>query len=216
MKNTLLFSTLLFVIFYQSVTAQVGIGTTDPITALDVSGTVRVIDLPVETVDDISLSGLTGSNTLNRTNTGGNVVIVNNELSTAPVSRDMGDLNLSLEPIDRYVAGLPQIDNLDIKINIGGDNATSTFISVHTFSAKYIIAGIKDGTEGRRVTLFMANPDRGIKYLSDNSYALPKNRILTLATSSISTSGQGLVELVYDEDAGSDGLGRWLVIKFRS
>jgi hypothetical protein len=32
----------------------------------------------------------------------------------------------------------------------------------------------------------------------------------------ISSSGEGFLELVYDADAGSDGLGRWLVIKFRS
>ena len=54
-----------------------------------------------------------------------------------------------------------------------------------------------------------------INILEDDSNALPQNRILTAATSQLSVNGLGFVDLVYDADAGSDSLGRWIVIKFR-
>ena len=55
----------------------------------------------------------------------------------------------------------------------------------------------------------------GISILEDSLLAQPKNRIKTAATSQLSISGEGFIDLVYDADAGSDGLGRWIVIKFR-
>lgn len=195
--------------------SQVGIGTETPTTALDVNGTVRIEQLDVETVDEISLTGLTNGNVLNRTDMGNNVLVENNELTTAPVSREFGDLNLGAEPIDLYVAGNPQINALDMKIAPGDENEIATFLRVHSYNSKYLISGIADGTEGRRMTIYFTLTEN-IKFLEDDPTALPKNRIWTLANSSISTSGEGFIEVVYDADAGSDGLGRWLVIKFRS
>ena len=213
MKKYIL-TTALFIMFISTGIAQVGLGTSNPATTLDINGTVRINDLPVETVEEISLTGLTTGNVLNRTARGGNVIVINNEITTAPVSRDIGYLNLGLEPIDIYVAGIPQIYNLDLKITPGADNEKSTFIYVHSYTVNYWFAGIANGTEGRRVTLFFT--DKNTKILENDSNALARNRILTLANSSISTSGEGFVELVYDADAGPDGLGRWLVIKLRS
>ena len=214
MKNITLFTACLLVICTNAY-AQVGIGTSSPNATLDINGTVRINQLDLETTENISLTGLTGGNYLNRTKIGANVVVLNNELTTAPVSRDIGDLNLGVEPIDSYVSGIPKINSLDLKITAGADNETATFINVHSYNLKYLLAGIDNGTEGRRVTLFFTNDGKNIKMLDDDSAAPAQDRILVLA-SSISTSGQGFIELVYDADAGSDSLGRWLVIKFRS
>jgi hypothetical protein len=174
MKHKLLFTSLLLLSITQVLEAQIGIKTSNPQAALDIGGTVRVTELPLEQVETISLTGLTSGNVLNRTEVGANIVVVdNNEITTAPVSREMGNFNLGLEPIDRYVAGLPQIDNLDLKINPGGDNETATYITVQNYPGKYIIAGIANGTEGRKVTLFLSET-KNIKFLEDDSFALAK------------------------------------------
>ena len=213
-KNILSLILVLSVTFASS--AQVGINTNSPKEALDVNGTVRINELPtVDNTENISLTGITSGNTLSRTRNGGNIVIFNNELNTAPVSRELGYLDLGLAPVDFYVNGNPQVNNLKLNIGLDGDNAEATFITMHSYSSKYLIAGIHGGTEGRRITLFFENDGKNIKMLEDSSDALPQNRILTLANSSISTAGQGFIEIVYDDDAGADGLGRWLVIKFR-
>ena len=93
-------------------------------------------------------------------------------------------------------------------------NSNATFIRLHTYSTSVNIAGITDGINGRHFTLFFSET-AGISILEDDSLALPQNRILTAATSQLSISGMGFLDLVYDDDAGADGLGRWLVIKFR-
>ena len=196
--------------------AQVGINTDSPQETLDVNGTVRISEIRnIESTENITLTGITGANTLSRSGNGGNIVILNNELNTAPVTRELGYLDLGLEPIDTYVNGIPQINKLQLKIGQTEENVDATFITVFGYSTKYLLSGIDNGTEGRRVTLFFENDSNNIKMLENDSSAIPKDRILTLANSSISTSGEGFIELVYDDDAGNDGLGRWLVIKFR-
>lgn len=203
----------LFLFIMATSYSQVGIGTDTPTTTLDVNGTVRIEQLDIETVDEISLTGLTNGNVLNRTDMGNNVLVENNELTTAPVSREIGDLNLGAEPID-IDGGNPQIFALDLKIAPGDENEIVTFLRVFNYNKKYLISGIANGTEGRRVSIHFTLTNN-ITFLEDDTTALPKNRILTSASSSISTSGEGFIELVYDADAGTDGLGRWLVIKFR-
>ena len=170
--------------------------------------------MPVEIVEDISLTGLTAGNILNRTDNGGNILTVNNEITTAPVTRGIGYLNLGLEPLDGSGGGVNHIYNLDLKIRTEEANDNTTFINVHSYTSKYVIAGIANGTEGRRVTLHFKESNN-VKLSEDDSNALAQNRFLALAVAGVSTSGQGFIELVYDADAGSDGLGRWLVIKFR-
>ena len=214
MKKYIL-NTALFTMLVSTSIAQVGIGTNNPTTTLDIDGTLRIRELPVEIVEDISLTGLTSGNILNRTDNGGNVLTVNNQITTAPVTRGIGYLNLGLEPTDGSSGGVRQIYNLDLNIVAEAANDNSTFINVHSYTSKYDIAGIANGTEGRHVTLFFTETNN-IKLKQDDSNALAQNRIITLAVAGISTSGQGFMELVYDADAGSDGLGRWLVIKFRS
>jgi hypothetical protein len=64
------------------------------------------------------------------------------------------------------------------------------------------------------VTLFFSE-SANASILENDPLALPQNRILTAATSQLSIGGLGFVDLVYDATGGTDGLGRWVVIKFR-
>ena len=209
MKNSLYISVLIFSVTF-SAQAQIGIGTSTPIAAVDVNGTVRVTNLPVGTTDEITLTGSTSTRTLNKTNLGANLIIINNSLDTAPVSGTIGDLNLGAIPVS---AGT--ILNLDLEIASGEYNSNATFIRLHTYNTNVNIAGIADGENGRHITLFFSETVN-INIMQNSLLALPQNRILTAATTQLSMSGVGFLELVYKADAGVDGLGRWIVIKFRS
>ena len=189
--------------------AQVGIGTTAPTSGIDVNGTVRVTSLPVGTTAEISPTGSTSNKTLNRTDLGANLIVMDNSLETAPVSGTIGNFNLGDAPVSGGTIG-----NLDLEIGSGGSNSGATFIKLHTYFTNVDIAGIQDGVDGRHLTLFFSETTN-VNILEDDSDALAQNRILTAANSQLSIGGLGFMDLVYDADAGSDGLGRWLVIKFR-
>ena len=192
------------------VNAQIGIATSSPTAALDVNGTVRVTNLPVGTTNQITLTGSASSRELNRTNLGANLIILNNELDTAPVAGSVGDFDLGAVPFD---VG-DDIFNLSLGLATGASNSRATFIRIHSYTATANISGFTDGIHGRHLTLYFSGTT-GISLLEDSLLALPQNRILTSATSQLMLSGEGFVELVYDENAGLDGFGRWLVIKFR-
>tara|TARA_R110000787_G_scaffold43372_1_gene106422 strand:+ start:28552 stop:29181 length:630 start_codon:yes stop_codon:yes gene_type:complete len=208
MKKLILTATIIFGFIF-GIQAQVGIGNTNPSASLDVNGTVRVTSLPVGTTDLITLAGHTSSRAFNRTNIGANLIIINNSLDTAPVSGSIGDLNLGVHPIE---AGT--IVDLNLEISSGNSNSNATFIRLHSYNSNINIAGITNGVHGRHFTLFFSET-ANISLLEDDLAALPQNRILTAATSQLSISGMGFIDLVYDATGGSDSLGRWVIIKFR-
>lgn len=199
----------LLIIISQQIFAQVGIGTTDPQATMDTNGTVRITQITPVTDNNIKLSGVTTSEILNQTGLGANLHITNNELTTVPVSRSIGEFDLGAVPIDF----LGNISGLDLEIGSGESNTFSTFIRVHSYVTVANITGIIGGTQGRRLTLFFSEATN-MRIKEESSYEPPTNRIVTLATSHLTVSGMGFVDLIYDETAGSDGLGRWLVIKF--
>ena len=138
------------------------------------------------------------------------MIVRNNQLDTAPVAGSTGNFNLGLVPFD---AG-DDIFNLSLDIAPGGTNSRATFIRIHSYSATANISGFTNGVHGRHITLYFSETF-GISLLEDSSLASPQNRILTAATSQLTLSGEGFVDLVYNENAGSGTLGRWIVIKFR-
>ncbi|MBZ0328252.1 MAG: hypothetical protein K8F54_11640 [Altibacter sp.] len=207
MKTRVVFF-VIFSIISSTASPQVGIGTSNPQATLDVNGTVRINQLPVGTTNEISLTGTASSRSLNRTDLGANLIIIDNSLDTAPVSGTVGDFNLG------PLAG-GTINNLDLDLGSSGINSRATFIRVYGYLVSANIAGITGGVNGRHVSLYFSET-AGVSILENSPLALPQNRILTAATSQLSISGEGFIDLVYDDDAGSDGLGRWIVIKFRS
>tara|TARA_B110000285_G_scaffold26019_1_gene25133 strand:- start:106 stop:735 length:630 start_codon:yes stop_codon:yes gene_type:complete len=208
MKNAVLRVVLILGIV-TGVQAQIGIGNANPTSTLDIGGTVRVTNIPPGESNEIVLTGSSPAKFLNRTNLGANLLIVSNTLETAPVSGVIGVLNLGDVPI---VSGT--IQNLDLEIASGEINSNATFIKLHSYSSNFKIAGIINGVDGRHFTLFFTETVN-IGILEDDPVALPQNRIKTAAISQLTINGMGFVDLVYDADAGQDGLGRWLVIKFR-
>ena len=208
MKNLVLRVVFIFGIV-SGIHAQIGIGNASPTATIDIGGTVRVTNLPAGTTDEIVLTGSTSTKFLNRTNLGANLLIINNTLETAPVSGVIGDFNLGDIPT---VSGT--IENLDLEIGAGESNSNATFIKVHSYGSNVKIAGITDGVNGRHFTLFFTET-LNLSVLEDDPSAQPQNRIKTASTSQLTFSGLGFVDFVYDADAGADGLGRWLVIKFR-
>lgn len=187
--------------------SQVGIGTNNPQATLEVAGTVRITNLSLGNTNEITLAGQTTTRTLNKTALGANLIITDNSLNTAPVSGTVGDFNLG--PLQGGT-----IQNLDLGLAPGAYNSRATFIRVYGYMLGTNISGITDRVDGRHVALYFSETS-GISILEDSLLAQPKNRIKTAATSQLSISGEGFIDLVYDADAGSDGLGRWIVIKFR-
>jgi hypothetical protein len=201
------FFLVLFMGVIYSMTSQIGIGTNSPQATFDVAGTVRITDLPIGTTDEISPTGSTANKTLNKTGLGANLIVTDNSLTTAPVSGTVGDFDLG--PLSGG-----NIQNLDLGLATGSYNSRSTFIRVHSYTLGTNIAGITDGVDGRHVAIYFSEP-AGISILEDSPLAQPQNRIKTASTSQLSISGEGFIDFVYDADAGADGLGRWIVIKFR-
>ena len=192
-----------------TVNAQVGIGTDNPQAALDINGTVRVTQLPVSDTNEISLTGSSINKSLNKTNMGAGLVVDDNTLDTATVSRTIGDVDLSSALV---IAG--NVTALDLAIDSGSVNSNATFIRLHSYITNVNIAAIANGVDGRHVTLYFSETTNS-SILENDPSALPQNRILTAATSQLSIGGLGFVDLVYDAEGGDDRMGRWVVIKFR-
>ncbi|PHR90624.1 MAG: hypothetical protein COA80_15750 [Leeuwenhoekiella sp.] len=211
MKKQLLLS--FGIIFFGSglVTAQVGIGTSNPQHQLDVNGNVRVRDLSSTGLD---LTGTTSNGLLRKTELGGGIIKENNkkEIRLTPTKLSLGEYDLDTVTPDKNSGGNRFYNNLDLDIN--GSNKDITLLTVFNTGGKVSITGLQGGTHGRRVIIYNAG-SANMSFEQDDNGSLPQNRILTLANSSRSTSGQGFCELVYDENGGDDGLGRWFIIKFQ-
>jgi len=195
--------------------AQVGIGTENPDAILDINGTVRVTDIPVITIADPSqgIGGISTANKINKTELGINIFLSYDDgLITAPVAKAMG--SRIIVPED-YSSGI-RIDDMDIYLGPDEINEITTFIIVSGYTSTTKLGGISGGYHGRRITLYFSEEVTVFSILEENNNSISQNRFFTLSTSQLTINGNGLVELVYDENAGDDGLGRWIVIKFRS
>lgn len=196
-----------------SLWAQVGIGTDLPDATLDVNGTVRVTSIRSTTTNDITetLIGISSAQKLNRTERGSNISFVDGEgLIFSPVMRTMGDRVIVSAD---YNSGV-RIDNLNLYLSSGEIHEITSFLHISGYNSTTRITGITGGIHGRKVTLYFSESST-VNILNRDSNSLPKNRIVTLTNTQLNVNGIGLIELVYDENYGTDGLGRWIVVKFK-
>ncbi len=205
---------LTFILINSSIWAQVGIGTNSPEAILDVNGTVRITSIPTITIAEPSqvLGGISTAEKLNKTELGLNIFVSYEDgLITAPVARSTGTRVIVSED---YNSGI-RIDDFDIYLGTDEINERSTFIFISGYNSTTKLSGISGGFQGRRISLYFSESST-INLLDENSNSLPQNRFFTLTGAQLGVNGNGLIELVYDENSGDDELGRWIVIKFRN
>lgn len=207
------FYTLVFIFMNSALWAQVGIGTNTPDATLDVNGTVRITSMPLVTVDEEhGIGGLSTANKLNKTELGLNIFLSEIDgLITAPVASAIG--YRVIVPED-YSAGR-RIDNMDIYLGPDEVNERATFIIVSGYTSTTKLGGISGGYHGRWIKLYFSANVTVFNILEDNINSDPQNRFYTLNPAQLAINGNGLIEMVYDENGGPDGLGRWIIIKFR-
>lgn len=188
-------------LFFQLGYAQVGIGTTSPLSTLHVEGTMRVTNTN-NTTTTTKLAGTCDSGIVADVKVGRNLSLVNNVLNAA--DSDNSSYKVAaikmVTPFSNYV-----FDNLDLQLS--GANAGVVVFRLYGSTQNFSIKGISGGTDGRHIILYNSS---AVNMKMDHMISsIPVNNIDTIG-SSTSTSGIGTVELVYD---GSSS--KWIVISIR-
>jgi len=188
-------------LFFQMGYAQVGIGTTNPLSTLHVQGTMRITDTN-NTTTTTKLTGTCDSGIVSDVKVGRNLSLVNNELSAADGDNSFYRVAAvkMLTPVSNFA-----FDNLDLQLN--GANAGVVVFRFYGSTQNFSIKGITGGTNGRHIILYNSSP---VNMKMDHMISsIAPNNIDTIG-SSTSTSGIGTVELVYDGSAS-----KWIVIAIR-
>jgi len=198
MKNLLyIFAITPFFLF-----SQVGINTTNPQETLHVEGTLCITDTTTKTADKIA--GLDTNGTVTGITAGKNLELTGNVLnSTATGSAYYFVSTISLPG---SISG-QDYNNLDL--DLLGTNASKTLFRLTDRTAGYDVTGIAGGTDGRHIVLFNVSTSN-LRIYDEDPRSLAQNRIITLNSGFVNTSGQGTAELVYD-----GALSRWILIGFR-
>ena len=180
--------------------AQVGIGTTAPLSTLHVEGTMRVSNTS-NTTTTTKLLGNCSQGIMADVKIGKGLSLSSNELTSSVNTAFYGVASVSMiTPVSNYV-----FDNLNL--NLAGINSDVVIFRFTGSTSNFSVAGITGGTTGRHVILYNSSPvNMKIDHLASST---PANSIDTIGTST-STSGIGTVEMVYD---GS--IQKWIVIAIR-
>jgi len=188
-------------LFFQLGYAQVGIGTTSPLSTLHVQGTMRVTNTNNATTTT-KLAGTCDSGIVSDIRVGNNLSLVNNELSAADGDNSVykvASVKLTTTS-SNYI-----FDNLDLDLN--GANAGVVVFRLYGSANSFIIKGIAGGVDGRHILLYNSS---AVNMRADHlGSSNPINTIDTIGTST-ATSGVGTLELVYD---GSTS--KWIVTNIR-
>ncbi|ESU18746.1 hypothetical protein FCR2A7T_21490 [Flavobacterium cauense R2A-7] len=188
-------------LFFQMGYAQVGIGTTNPLSTLHVQGTMRITDTN-NTTTTTKLTGTCDSGIVSDVKVGRNLSLVNNELSAADGDNSIYKVAAvkMLTPVSNFT-----FDNLDLQLN--GVNAGVVVFRLYGSTQNFSIKGITGGTNGRHIILYNSS---AVNMKMDHMLSsIAPNNIDTIGAST-STSGIGTVELVYDGSAS-----KWIVIAIR-
>ena len=192
---------VVFVLFSpMSFFAQVGIGTTTPLSTLHVEGTMRVSNTS-NTTATTKLIGTCSQGIMADVKIGKGLSLSSNELASSVNTAFYGVASVSMiTPVSNYT-----FDNLNL--NLAGINSDVVIFRFTGSTSNFSVSGIAGGTNGRHVILYNSSPvNMKINHLTSST---PENSIDTIGTST-STSGIGTVEMVYD---GS--IQKWIVIAIR-
>lgn len=188
-------------LFFQMGYAQVGIGTTNPLSTLHVQGTMRVTNTN-NTTTTTKLTGTCESGIVSDVKVGRNLSLVNNELSAADGDNSIYKVAAvkMLTPVSNFA-----FDNLDLQLN--GVNAGVVVFRLYGSTSGFSIKGIAGGSDGRHIILYNSSAvNMGMTQMGSST---PANNIDTIG-SSTATSGVGTIELVYDASAS-----KWIVVSIR-
>ena len=203
MKNNYLTKavSVVFLLFFQAGIAQVGIGTTNPLSTLHVQGTLRVTNTDNTTVTT-KLTGTCSQGIMADVKIGKNLSLVNNQLDAA----DSDNSNYKVASIKITTTVSNQVfDNLNL--DLSGANAGVVVFRLFGSTQNFSIRGIQGGTDGRHILLYNSS---AVNMKMDHMLSsVPSNNIDTIGAST-ATSGVGTVELVYDGSAS-----KWIVIAIR-
>ena len=180
--------------------AQVGIGTTTPLSTLHVEGTMRVSNTN-NTTTTTKLTGSCGQGIMADVKIGKGLSLSANELTSNVNTAFYGVASVSMiTPSANYT-----FDN--VNLNLAGANSDVVIFRFNGSTSNFSVAGIAGGTTGRHVILYNSSPvNMKIEHMASSTAA---NSIDTIGTST-STSGIGTIEMVYD---GS--IQKWIVIAIR-
>lgn len=181
--------------------AQVGIGTTNPLSTLHVQGTMRVTNTS-NTTTTTKLTGTCSQGVMADVIVGTNLSLVNNVLNAA--DSDNSKYRIATVPMPTTFSN-QVFDNIDLQLN--GANAGVVVFRFVGSGHNFSVSGLRGGTDGRHVILYNASAvNMKINHLVSS---IPANTIDTIGAST-STSGVGTVEMVYDGAAS-----KWIVIAIR-
>ena len=188
-------------LFFQLGYAQVGVGTTNPLSTLHVEGTMRITNTN-NTTTTTKLTGTCAEGVVSDVVVGDNLTLVGNRLNAA-----VSDNSSYKVATIRLSTRLPNqiFDNLNLDLT--GANAGVVIFRIEGPAHNFSISGIQGGTDGRHIILYNSTAvNMKMEHLLSS---IPANTIDTIG-SSTSTSGVGTVQLVYD---GSSS--KWIVINIR-
>ncbi|MGX7666568.1 hypothetical protein [Flavobacterium pedocola] len=188
-------------LFFQHSYAQVGVGTTNPLSTLHVNGTMRVTNTN-NTTTTTKLTGTCTQGIVSDVTIGPNLSLVNNVLSA-------GDGDNSVYKVAAVKMTTPTsnfvFDNLNL--DLSGANDGVVVFRLYGSTQNFSIRGIQGGVDGRHIVLYNSSP---VNMKMDHMMSsVPANRIDTIGAST-STSGIGTVDLVYD---GANS--KWIVLAIR-
>ena len=181
--------------------SQVGINTTNPQATLDVNGSLRVTSIPSSNAAKVI--GADADGTVSQVNIGDNLQLSSGTLHSNGSTKYF----VTTKSTPTIFSGHP-FHNVDLQLTT--TNKDIVVFRLSGSSHNYEFTGISGGTDGKHIILLNVSSNN-FKITNESLLSLPQNRIITMAGGFEQTSGEGLVELVYDAT-----ISRWIVLNFRN
>ncbi len=189
--------------FVCSAVAQVGIGTTEPSSMLDVNGGVRVRTTDAELLTDSRDQPIEATYALGtdeegnmvRLKIGDNLLLEGNSLRANNRKVDIGDATTFVLPI---------LNNLRLLILPGEVNEKKEMIRVYNILGDMIVTGIEGGTDGEHI--YILPMSGSVTFLPLDIGSLSINQILTNGGIKVFDQYE-VIELIYDGNSN-----KWIII----